>query len=99
MPRVPLLPPRRYTKKRAQRRRTPTARRSVALEPEGGFSFRPALAVALAHLGREEEAKAVVDEVFRRSPEFNPGITRLAAPPRLIGRIEQAFARLGLEIG
>jgi adenylate cyclase len=74
------------------------ARRSVALEPEGGFSFRPALAVALAHLGREEEAKAVVEEVFRRAPEFNLGITRLVAPPRLIERIEEAFARLGLEI-
>jgi hypothetical protein len=75
------------------------ARRSVALEPEGAFSFRPALAVALACLGREEEAKAVADEVFRRAPEFNLGITRLVAPPRLVERIEQAFARLGYELG
>lgn len=74
------------------------ARKSVALEPDGSFSFRPAVAVALAHLGREDEAREVLDDVFARTPEFNLELSRLVAPPLMIERIEQAFAKLGVDI-
>jgi len=74
------------------------ARRSVACEPEGSMSYRPALAAALAHLGRIDEGRAVFDEVLETSPHFNLDASRLVAPPGLMQRLESAFERLGVDL-
>lgn len=74
------------------------AERSVACQPEGSISYRPALAAALALLGRIDEGRAVFDEVLETSPHFNLDASRLVAPPGLMQRLEQAFERLGVDL-
>jgi adenylate cyclase len=73
-------------------------RRSLACEPEGAISYRPALAAALALLGRVDEGRAVFDAVLETSPEWNLDATRLVAPPTLMARLEDAFERLGANL-
>jgi len=74
------------------------AERSLAVEPEGSISYRPALAVALAHLGRLDEGRAVFAEVLETSPQFNLDATRWIAPPKLMEIIETGFERLGVDL-
>ncbi|MDH3684683.1 MAG: LuxR C-terminal-related transcriptional regulator [Myxococcales bacterium] len=74
------------------------ARRSLACEPEGSISYRPALAAALAHLGELDEGRAIFQEVLETSPHFNLEASRVFAPAGLMQRLEEAFERLGVDL-
>jgi TolB-like protein/DNA-binding CsgD family transcriptional regulator/Flp pilus assembly protein TadD len=73
-------------------------RRSVELEPPGAISYRPALVAVLAHLGREEEARRLLEEVLAAAPEFSLEVSRLLAPPALLDLVREGFRRLGVEL-
>jgi adenylate cyclase len=74
-------------------------RRSVDAQPASSMSYRPARVVALALLGRLEEARQLYDEVLAISPGFSLGPSRLVAPTSLMRIVDEGFALLGIDPG
>lgn len=58
--------------------------RSLQAEPEIAISARPFEPAALAHLGRLDEARPLVDELRARNPNWNLQLARTVLPPPVV---------------
>ena len=72
----------------------PWVEKSLRIRPHQPANYR-VLAACYGHLGRNEEARAALDEMYRLSPDFTVEAIQAFLPPAILERLLGGWRKAG----